>query len=289
MLKSFLNISDLTLDELKDIINFKTDENNLEGINIGLLFEKPSTRTRLSFIAGISNLGGKPIEIRFEDLNISRDESFEDTFKAMNCYLDGLIYRTTDHKRLNKASKFFSKPIINALSDISHPCQTIGDLLTLKENFGSLNLNILWMGDMNNVCYSLVESVNLISDLKLIICSPTSIIQTNNWKMESNITVTDNLDKIDFKNINCVMTDVFISMNDKESQKKVEILKPYSVTTELMSKTPANCIFMHCLPAKVGLEVSEEVFKSDKSIVWRQAFNRMIAQNNMLRLINWDK
>ena len=234
-------------------------------------------------------MGGKPIEIRFEDLNISRDESFEDTFKAMNCYLDGLIYRTTDHKRLNKASKFFSKPIINALSDISHPCQTIGDLLTLKENFGSLNLNILWMGDMNNVCYSLVESVNLISDLKLIICSPTSITQTNNWKMGSNITVTDNLDKIDFKNINCVMTDVFISMNDKESQKKVEILKPYSVTTELMSKTPANCIFMHCLPAKVGLEVSEEVFKSDKSIVWRQAFNRMIAQNNMLRLINWDK
>ena len=289
MLKSFLNISDLTLDELKDIINFKTDKNNLEGINLGLLFEKPSTRTRLSFIAGISNLGGKPIEIRFEDLNISRDESFEDTFKAMNCYLDGLIYRTTDHKRLNKASKFFSKPIINALSDISHPCQTIGDLLTLKENFGSLNLNILWMGDMNNVCYSLVESVNLISDLKLIICSPTSITQTNNWKMGSNITVTDNLDKIDFKNINCVMTDVFISMNDKESQKKVEILKPYSVTTELMSKTPANCIFMHCLPAKVGLEVSEEVFKSDKSIVWRQAFNRMIAQNNMLRLINWDK
>ena len=289
MLKSFLNISDLTLDELKNIINVKTDENNLEGINIGLLFEKPSTRTRLSFIAGISNLGGKPIEIRFEDLNISRDESFEDTFKAMNCYLDGLIYRTTDHKRLNKASKFFSKPIINALSDISHPCQTIGDLLTLKENFGSLNLNILWMGDMNNVCYSLVESVNLISDLKLIICSPTSITQTNNWKMGSNITVTDNLDKIDFKNINCVMTDVFISMNDKESQKKVEILKPYSVTTELMSKTPANCIFMHCLPAKVGLEVSEEVFKSDKSIVWRQAFNRMIAQNNMLQLMNWDK
>ena len=289
MLKSFLSISDLTLDELKNIINVKTDENNLEGINIGLLFEKPSTRTRLSFIAGISNLGGKPIEIRFEDLNISRDESFEDTFKAMNCYLDGLIYRTTDHKRLNKASKFFSKPIINALSDISHPCQTIGDLLTLKENFGSLNLNILWMGDMNNVCYSLVESVNLISDLKLIICSPTSITQTNNWKMGSNITVTDNLDKIDFKNINCVMTDVFISMNDKESQKKVEILKPYSVTTELMSKTPANCIFMHCLPAKVGLEVSEEVFKSDKSIVWRQAFNRMIAQNNMLQLMNWDK
>ena len=136
MLKSFLNISDLTLDELKNIINVKTDENNLEGINIGLLFEKPSTRTRLSFIAGISNLGGKPIEIRFEDLNISRDESFEDTFKAMNCYLDGLIYRTTDHKRLNKASKFFSKPIINALSDISHPCQTIGDLLTLKKILG---------------------------------------------------------------------------------------------------------------------------------------------------------
>ena len=107
--------------------------------------------------------------------------------------------------------------------------------------------------------------------------------------MKSNIILTSNLDKIDLKSINCVMTDVFISMNDKENHKKIETLKPYSVTSELMSKTSSNSVFMHCLPAKVGYEVSEEVFKSDKSIVWKQAYNRMIAQKNLLQLIDWDK
>jgi len=289
LFKSLLNISDLTISELEKILEVKHDENRLEGKNIGLLFEKPSTRTRLSFTVGISHLGGKSIELRFEDLNISRDETFEDTFKAFDCYLDGLIYRTTDHSRLSKATRFFSKPIINALSDISHPCQAISDLYTLKEKFGTLKLNVLWMGDMNNVCYSLVETANLIKDLKLIICCPSSISQSINWEMKSNIILTSNLDKIDLKSINCVMTDVFISMNDKENHKKIETLKPYSVTSELMSKTSSNSVFMHCLPAKVGYEVSEEVFKSDKSIVWKQAYNRMIAQKNLLQLIDWDK
>lgn len=288
MLKSLLNISDLNLIELEEILNVKKDEIKLKGKNIGLLFEKPSTRTRLSFAVGIKHLGGEAIELRFEDLNISRNESFEDTFRAMNCYLDGIIYRTTNHSRLSRASMFFSKPIINALSDISHPCQALSDLYTLKEYFGSLNLNILWMGDMNNVCFSLVESANLISDLKLTICSPLSISESINWKMKSNIIVTNNLDDIDFESINCVMTDVHISMNDKESHQKAEMLKPYSVTTDLMSKTSQNCIFMHCLPAKIGFEVSEEVFKSDKSIVWRQAYNRMVTQKNLLQLISWD-
>ena len=282
---NFLNISDLNRINILKILNNKVASKSLNNKSIGLLFEKHSTRTRLSFNVGVSKLGGNPIDIRFEELNISRYESFEDTFLAMNCYLDGLIFRTDNHKKLLEASKYFKQPIINALSDISHPCQILGDLLTLKDNFGSLNCHILWMGDMNNVTFSLVEAANLIEELKLTICAPEQISSSINWKMNSNIVVVSNLESVDLGRVNCVMTDVFISMNDEDSEDKISLLKPYCVTSELMAKTAPDSIFMHCLPAKVGLEVSEEVFRSSKSIVWRQAYNRMVAQQKLLQFI----
>ena len=284
MTKSMFNISDYEKTDILNIIKNKFS-NNLSGKVFGLIFEKQSTRTRLSFSSGISKLNANFIDIKFSELNISREESFEDTFKAMNCYLDGLIYRTTSHSRLVEASKFFDKPIINALSDISHPCQILSDLFTLYEHFGKLELNILWMGDMNNVCFSLVEAANMFEELNLVICSPSSLSSEINWSMNKNITVTDNLNDINLNSINCVMTDVFISMNDEKNDKKINLLKPYIVNKKLMSKTSSKSIFMHCLPAKYGLEVSEEVFRSSKSIVWRQAYNRMVAQQKLLQFI----
>ena len=285
MAKNFFNLSDLSKKDLDYIIGIEISTIRLLSKNIGLLFEKYSTRTRLSFSVGIHNMGGNCVDLRYSELNISRQESFEDTFRAFNCYLDGLIYRTTDHQKLITASQYFEKPIINALSDISHPCQILSDLLTLKEHFGSLDVHILWMGDMNNVTYSLVEAANLIEEIRLTICSPEQISSPINWKMNSNIEVVSNLESIDLGKINCVMTDVFISMNDKDSEKKISLLKPYSVTSELMAKTASNSVFMHCLPARVGLEVTEEVFRSSKSIVWRQAYNRMIAQQKLIQFI----
>ena len=285
MINNFFNISDLDKDQILKIIemdiNFKFTENK----SIGLLFEKYSTRTRLSFSVGISSLGGNAIDIRLEDLNFIRHESFEDTFRAMNCYLDGLVYRTDNHQKLIEASNYFKKPIINALSNKSHPCQILSDLLTLNEHFGSLKCNILWIGDMNNVCFSLIEAANIIDELSLTICSPNEISNKLNWQMNSNISLFNDLQDIDLKSINCVMTDVYLSMNDKDSEEKIKILKPYSVDSKLMSKTDINSVFMHCLPAQVGLEVSEEVFKSPNSIVWKQAYNRMIAQNKLLQFI----
>ena len=232
-------------------------------------------------------MGGNAVDIRFDELNISRDESFEDTFKAMNCYLDGLVFRTTDHNQLINASRYFHKPIINALSDKSHPCQIISDIFTLKENFGHLNINILWIGDINNVCFSLIEAVNLFTEMELTICSPKSIINKCDFSINKNIKIRDNIKEINLSEINCVMTDVFISMNDENNLKKIDLLKPYSVNSKLMDKTPSNCVFMHCLPAKVGLEVSEDVYKSSKSIVWKQASNRMVVQKKLLQYIQW--
>ena len=285
MIKNFFNISDLTYENISTILNLDSDSNILKNKSIGLLFEKHSTRTRLSFSVGISKIGGNSIDIRFEELNFSRDESFEDTFLAMNCYLDGLIFRTNDHQKLVHASNFFKKPIINALSDISHPCQILSDLFTIKEHFSSLNCHILWMGDMNNVCFSLVEAVNLIKELKLTICTPFKISNNKNWQLNSNINIINNLEDLDLKLFNCVMTDVFISMNDNENNEKVSSLKPYSVSNKIMSKTSPDSIFMHCLPAKVGIEVSEDVFRGSQSIVWKQASNRMIAQQKLLQFI----
>ena len=285
MIQNFFQISDFLKKDLNSILDKEVSSKILSGKNIGLLFEKYSTRTRLSFSVGIHNMGGNCIDLRFSELNISRQESFEDTFRAFNCYLDGLIYRTTDHQKLITAAQYFDKPIINALSDISHPCQILSDLLTLKENFGSLEFHILWMGDMNNVTYSLVEAANLIEEIRLTICTPEQISSSINWKMNSNIEVVSNLVSIDLSQVNCVMTDVFISMNDEDSEDKISLLKPYCVTSELMAKTASDSIFMHCLPAKVGFEVGEEVFRSSKSIVWRQAYNRMVAQQKLLQFI----
>ena len=157
--------------------------------------------------------------------------------------------------------------------------------MTKSEQFGTLNLNILWMGDMNNVCYSLVEATNLFNELQLIICTPNIISDKINWQINSNIKIVDNINDINLSKVNCVMTDVFISMNDKINNKKVSSLKPYCVDSKLMSKTSSDCIFMHCLPAKIGNEVSEEVFRSAQSIVWKQAYNRMIAQKKLLQFI----
>ena len=282
---NFFNISDLNKETILEILNLDLNKKNLIDKSIGMIFEKYSTRTRVSFKVGIDHLGGNSIDLRFDELNISRDETFEDTFRALNCYLDGLIYRTTAHSRLIEASKFFKKPIINALSEKSHPCQILSDIYTLKENFGKIELELLWVGDMNNVCFSYVEFANLFPGLKFNIYCPAEISSLVDWNMNSNILVTDNLSEVNLSKVDCVMTDVFVSMNDHDSQSKLKLLKPYTVDSEIMSKTKENSVFMHCLPANIGYEVSEDVIRSPKSLVWRQAYNRMVAQKKLLQFI----
>jgi len=282
---NIFDISDLNTEDLLQILDSNFKENNLDNKNIGMIFEKQSTRTRLSFQVGIRQLKGNAIDINFNDLNLSRDESFEDTFKAINCYLDGLVYRTTSHKNLIESAKYFKKPIINALSEKSHPCQIISDLFTIKEHFKSFNQTILWMGDMNNVCFSLVEAVNLIDNFSLIICCPKKISDTKIWNFGKNIKIISDIKEINLSIVNIVMTDVFISMNDEENQDKIQLLKDYIVDQQIMDKTNKNSIFMHCLPAKVGYEVSKEVFNGRQSIVWKQAYNRMVAQKKLLQFI----
>lgn len=291
-MKSLLNISDLKKQDIIDIFNFADELKSnstkpLKNMNVGMIFEKYSTRTRISFHTAINNLGGEPIKIDFDEMNIKRIESFEDTFEILSCYLDMIVYRTDSHKKLEIASKYFSKPVINALSDFSHPCQAISDIYTLKEHFGFLNnISISWFGDMNNVLYSLCEITNILGNIKLNIFTDDQI-----YKEKKNIFNFDNLNiffDINRKVISdtdCFMTDVYTSMNDKDNSKE-EKLKKFQVNSNLINLGKKDSIFMHCLPANINLEVTSDVIKSKKSIVKKQAYNRYVAQKGILKWLS---
>jgi len=288
-LKNLLNISDLSKDDFNSILSFASSikpntENCLKNKNIGLIFEKNSTRTRLSFQVGINQLQGKYIDIKLEELNLQRVESFEDTFEIMSCYLDALVFRTTNHEKLKLASKYFKKPIINALSDISHPCQAISDIYTLKEHFQKEDgFKIVWCGDLNNVIFSLLETMKYLTSSKIDIFTDKKIYEKNyeNFLNLDNISYHFEIDDKILSSADCIMTDVFNSMNDKDD--KEALLKRFMVDQELMNKTSGNAVFMHCLPAKIGSEVSNDVIKGSKSIVLKQAKNRMVAQRGIMK------
>ena len=288
-MKNLLNISDLSKDDFNSILSFASSikpntENCLKNKNIGLIFEKNSTRTRLSFQVGINQLQGKYIDIKLEELNLQRVESFEDTFEIMSCYLDALVFRTTNHEKLKLASKYFKKPIINALSDISHPCQAISDIYTLKEHFQKEDgFKIIWCGDLNNVLFSLLESMKYLTSSKIDIFTDKKIYEKNyeNFLNLDNISYHFEIDDKILGSADCIMTDVFNSMNDKDD--KEALLKKFMVDQELMNKTSDTAVFMHCLPAKIGSEVSNDVIKGSKSIVLKQAKNRMVAQRGIMK------
>ena len=291
-MKKLLDISDINNEDFDDILKFANDLNNqpdhtLNNKNIGLIFEKNSTRTRLSFQVGINQLKGNYIDIRLNELNLNRFESYEDTFEIMSCYLDCLVFRTTDHNKLKLAQEYFKKPVINALSDRSHPCQAISDMYTLKEVFGSCdNLNIVWMGDMNNVLFSLIDTINFTQNTKIDIFTHNKIFEDNknNFKSSKNINYHFEINEEIINNANCVMTDVFTSMNDKYD--KQNLLSKFQVNDKIMSFTKKNSVFMHCLPAKIGSEVTKDVKKGKKSIVLQQARNRLVAQKGILKWLN---
>ena len=288
-MKNLLNISDLSKDDFEIILNFaKSIKPNsdicLKDKNIGLIFEKNSTRTRLSFQVGIKQLQGNYIDIKLDELNLQRVESFEDTFEIMSCYLDALVFRTTNHQKLELASKYFKKPIINALSDISHPCQAISDIFTLRDHFQKDDdFKIVWCGDLNNVLFSLLETLSFLNSTKIDVFTDKKIYESKqkNFLKSDKISYHFELNDEILGLADCVMTDVFNSMNDQEN--KETILKKFMVNQELMKKTSKTAVFMHCLPAKIGSEVSEDVLKGSKSIILKQAKNRMVAQRGILK------
>ncbi len=292
-MKHLLNISDLNVNDIVEIFKFSKDlqksnqSSNIRGKNIGLIFEKNSTRTRMSFYTGINQMGANPLDIRFDELNLKRSESFEDTFKMFDLYLDGIIYRTDDHNKLVNAGKYFKKPLINGLSDLSHPCQILADIFTLQKYFkNNKKIIISWFGDMNNVLYSFFEISNLISNIEINVFTSNRVLDKclPKFPKSKSVNFYNKLDKKIIEMSDCIMTDVYQSMNDKEDSNKENELITFQVNSDLMSMTKESCVFCHCLPAKIDSEVTREVIDGKKSIVLEQAYNRMVVQKGIL---NW--
>ena len=290
-MKKLLNISDLSKNDILTIFSYSDELRNdyekrpLNNKSIGLIFEKYSTRTRLSFKVGIHQLGGNPIDINLTDLNLQRSESFEDTFKVLSLYLDGIVFRTDNHEKLITAFKYFQKPLINGLSDLSHPCQIITDIFTFKNYFNNFeNLTLSWFGDMNNVLFSYFEFIQLFPSINLNLFTNKEIYQKNikNFPKIDNLNFYDEIDESAIKLSDCIITDVYTSMNDNSDQMKESKLIKFQINQKLMDLTSDKCVFTHCLPANIGSEVTEEVINSEKSIVLEQAKNRLIVQNGIL-------
>ena len=305
-MKNFINISDLTSNELRLIIDeaksrkIKRQDLNkstadadkpFEGKSMAMIFEKPSTRTRMSFDIAVKQLGGSSIILNPDGIHYGKgDETLKDTAKVLTEYVDIVMLRTASHKNLEEFGKYLDIPIINGLSDQSHPCQILSDILTFEETKGSITgKTISWVGDgNNNMSNSLIEAAGKFN-FKLKIGCPKKYTPNKkilNWakKNKVNLLITKNPEEA-VKDSDCVMTDKWVSMNDKVDKKlKKKILKNYQVNKKLMKKAKFDSIFMHCLPVGRGEEVTDEIIDGKQSVVWRQALNRVHAQKS---IINW--
>ena len=293
--KDLLTLDELSDGEIKKIIDLaiKLKKNNRRGKDkpllknktLAMIFEKPSTRTRISFDTGMYQLGGHSIYLASNELQLSRGESLEDTAKTMSRYVDLIMARVYDHKTLEILSENASVPVINGLSDSFHPCQILADLMTIKEKKKKLKgLKIAWIGDGNNVCNSLIYGCAK-SKIKITIATPNGFEPDMNivrkCKKYTDVTIT-NEPTLAVKDADIVMTDTFVSIHTKNPEQSRKFLPKFQVNSSLMKKAKNNALFMHCLPAKRTHEVSEDVIDGPQSIVWDQAENRLHVQKALM-------
>ena len=292
-MKHFIDINSLKKKEIDEIIslakkikkNPKKYSSSCSDKTLALIFEKQSLRTRLSFNVGMQKLGGSVLELQSKDIGFdNRREKAEDVLNVLSQYIDFVMIRNNNHKQIVNLSKENILPIINGLTEYSHPCQILGDFLTLQEHLKSIkNANIAWIGDYNNVLRSLIHLQN-IYNFKLNLIIPKEIFK--NYKKEFQQYKNKNLNHffdpiLGTKNSNCIMTDVWVSMGEKNKNKK-KYFKNYTVDKKIISNATNNVIFMHCLPAKRGQEVTSEVLDGKNSVVLMQAKNRMYVQQAIL-------
>ena len=291
-MKHFIDINNFKKTEIDEIIalakkikkNPKKYSSSCKNKTLGLIFEKQSLRTRLSFNVGMQKLGGSVLELQGKDIGFdNKREKAEDVLNVLSQYIDFLMIRNDNHKQIVNLCKENILPIINGLTEYSHPCQILGDFLTLQENFKNYkNINIVWIGDYNNVLRSLIHLQN-IYNFKLNAIIPNQIFK--NYKNEFLKYDNKNIKYFDdpfegVKKSNCIMTDVWVSMGEKNNKSKY--FKNFTVNKKIMTNASNNAIFMHCLPAKRGKEVTSDVLDGKNSVVLQQAKNRMYIQQAIL-------
>ena len=282
--KEFLGLIDSSI-KLKKELKKNTNKPILNNKTLTMIFQKPSTRTRVSFEIGMLQLGGHAINLSSNDMQLSRGESVEDTAKTLSRYSDCIMARVYEHKLLEKLSKHASIPVINGLSDSFHPCQILADFMTIKEKKKKFKgLKIAWIGDGNNVCNSMIYGATL-SGIDMSIATPKGFepekTVVNESKKLTNIELTTD-PFIATKNADVVVTDTYSSIHNSDPKRMKKFLPKYQVNSKLMSNAKTNAIFLHCLPAKREQEVTSSVIDGSQSVVWDEAENRLHAQKALL-------
>lgn len=300
MKRDLLTILDLSADEIHALLS-KAEQmkkmliegkdrliSTLSGRVLGLIFVKPSTRTRVSFEAAMHRLGGNCIFMTPKDTQISRDEATADTARVLSRYVDILVIRTFAHEEVEELAKYASIPVINGLTDRFHPCQVLSDLLTVKEKRGTLeNLRVAWVGDGNNVAHSWINAAGILGFDLVLACPP-------GYEPDPNVlTRTPGKGRIEVihdpkkavESADIIYTDVWASMGqEQEAAERRQIFQPYQVNTDLLAAAPPTALVFHCLPAHRGDEITDEVIDGPQSVVFDQAENRMHLQ---MALLDW--
>jgi ornithine carbamoyltransferase len=293
MARHFLTGEELSRDELNALLDRAAElkagraaglgSDSLAGRSIALVFERPSTRTRVSFEVGVGELGGTPLVLRGDELQLSRGESMGDTARVLSRYVHGMVVRAGSQEAVEGLAAGAAVPVINGLTPIHHPCQVLADLLTLRERFGELDgLKLAYVGDGNNVARSLAVMARIVG-VEVRVASPAG------YELEPQIAALDTADAAEaVEGADAVYTDVWVSMGDEtDAEQRRSDLAPYRVDAELLAHAADRAIVLHCLPAHPGEEITEDVLYGERSAVFDQAENRLHAQKALLeRLID---
>ncbi|GBR50863.1 ornithine carbamoyltransferase [Neokomagataea thailandica NBRC 106555] len=258
----------------------------LEGRSLGLILAQPSTRTRVSFEVGMGQLGGRTTVLSPGDMQLGRGESIADTARVLSRFLDVIVLRTGNDAALREMAQWSSVPVINGLTPVSHPIQILADILTFEEHRGPITGKTLaWVGDGNNVATSLMEAAARL-DFKVRIATPEAFApnpEVVSWARENGATIdicTSPEEAV--SGADAVLTDTWVSMGDSDRDARLSAFRPYQVNAELMAKAAPGALFLHCLPAHIGEEVTEEVFEGPSSVVFDEAENRLHSQKGLL-------
>ena len=296
-MKHLLSMADLSLEDIYGILELAEEikekrsqgkvTDHLRNKTLGMIFEKSSTRTRVSFEVGMNDLGGHAIYLNSNDIQVGRGESIEDTAKVLSRYLHGIIARVYSHETLVKLSENSTIPVINALSDKEHPCQVLADLLTIKEYKNRISdMKFVWVGDGNNVCNSLMLAC-AIAGMEMVVACPKGYEPKEEFVLQALdlggvLTITNEPLKA-CEGADILYTDVWISMGDEaETEKRLKDFKGFEINKEMVAVSNPDVIVMHCLPAHRGLEIAADVIDGTHSVVFDQAENRLHAQKAVL-------
>ncbi|MDD3070847.1 MAG: ornithine carbamoyltransferase [Methanoculleus horonobensis] len=301
MKKDFLSILDIDEYELESIVadavrlkrlkSAGTAHELLRGRSLGMIFEKASTRTRVSFEVGMSDLGGHALFLNPQDMQLGRGEEVRDTARVLARYVDAVMIRAYSHATIEEFARYANIPVVNGLSDRLHPCQVLADIMTLSERFGDLHgLKLAWVGDGNNVCSSWLLSTAL-TGMEVAVASPSRYrpkdeIVDQARAAGGKVTIVTDPDEA-VRDADVLYTDIWVSMGDEQERaERLQALKSYTIDSRLLAQASPDALVMHCLPAHRGEEITDEVMEGPQSIVWDQAENRLHAQKALLvRLI----